>query len=202
MAARRKPRVLKPYSEPAIKSPLDWENSPEWQKKVRLVLNFKGRGYNEQQIAIQTQITPMEVRRIYNDEAIAKAAALKAYNEMIPVIRETVGLGLDAIREGLKEMTLDPEFRAKHLSRLSDFNMLTSIIEKLNGILRLEEDKSTVNVASNITRRSYQETRQAIQELKKVDPVFDYPKLAELPATSGEVIDVTPVKETVKIEIS
>ena len=201
MADRRRKKGSSP-SNPTIKTPADWENNPEWQRKIKLVLSFKSRGYDENQIAIQAGIPPMEVRRIYNDEAIVKAAALKAYNEMVPVIRETVGLGLDAIREGLKEMVLDPDFRAKHLSRLSDYNMLVTVVEKLNGILRLEEDKSTVNVASNITRRTYQETRQAIQELKKIDPVFDYPKL---PEQVTEAIDITPsetpVREAVKIEI-
>lgn len=189
-----------PYSEKAIKTPSDWENNPEWQKKIKLVMSFRSRGYDEQQIAMQTGITPMEVRRIYNDESIVKAAALKAYNEKIPVIRETVGLGLDAIRTALKDMMLDPEYREKHLGRLTDIRMLTTIIADLNNILRLEEDKSTANVASAITKRSYQETREAIQELKKKDPVFDYPKL---PEQTGSVIDVTPepVRETVKIEI-
>jgi len=160
------------------KSKLDknWELAPEWQKKVRTVMNLKEKGFDEQQIQMVTQFEPIEVRRIVQDEKVALATAKENFKSKIPVIKDIVGMGLDAIRETLKTLN-DPEVRTTMLANVRDLATLTRVVTDLNTLLRLEQGQSTENISS--VSHSFQETRMVLQELKKKDPVFDYPELPE-----------------------
>ena len=164
---------------PKLKKPkLDknWELAPEWQKKVHTVMNLKEKGFDEQQIQMVTQYEPIEVRRIVQDEKVALAVAKENFKSKIPVIKDIVGMGLDAIRETLKALG-DPEVRATMLANVRDVATLTKVVTDLNTLLRLEQGQSTENIST--VSHSFQETRMVLQDLKKKDPVFDYPELPE-----------------------
>jgi hypothetical protein len=166
------PKPKKPKSTINV----NWQQTPEWQKKVSTVMRLKEKGYDENQIQMVTQFEPIEVRRICNDESIAVTTARENLKNKIPLIKDIVGMGLEAIKETLKTLQ-NPEVRANMLAKVSDVAALTKVITDLNTLLRLEQGQSTENI-STVTR-SYQETRMVLQELKKKDPVFDYPELPE-----------------------
>lgn len=126
----------------------------------------------------------MEVSRIIEDEEINRDIIRATWEKKTPIMRDVVGMGLDLLRETLAEMTLDSGLRRDMLGGMRDIQALSKVIADLNLLLRLEEGKSTQNVAVN---RSFQDTRHALQNLAKVDPVFSYPVKAE---------DITEESET------
>lgn len=139
-------------------------------------MKLKTKGFEEHQIANLTSIPPMEISRIFNDEKVAAAIAKENYEKKIPIMKDVVGMGLEVIKNCLIEM-MDPEIRKGMVKNVKDLATLQGVVQDLSMLLRLEEGKSTENIS--ISKRSYQETRFAIQELKKIDPVFDYPELPE-----------------------
>lgn len=117
----------------------------------------------------------MLVRKIIEDEEVNKTIIKRQWDEKVPIMRDIVGMGLNGIKECLKEMA-DPARRQEMIRHVADLKALTGIVESLNMLLRLEDGKSTQNVAVN---RNYQETRVVLQDLSKVDPVFSYPQIPE-----------------------
>lgn len=182
--AARKPRRKYEKKPPIEPKPIHWRETPEWQDQVHRVLKLKERGFDEQQTIEITQIAPMEVRKIIQEERVNGAIIKKQWEEKVPLMRDIVGMGLNGIRETLKEMA-DPAVRKEMIRHVADLKALTGIVESLNLLLRLEEGKSTQNVLT--VNRSYQETRTVLQNLAKVDPVFSYPQLPE-----GEPDDPKP----------
>lgn len=168
MVARRRKRKL---NEPPK---IHWKETPEWQDQVRKVLKLKETGFDVEQTVEITQLEPMRVRRILEEEEVNCEIIKKQWEEKVPLMRDIIGMGLNGIREVLKEMA-DPEIRSKMIRHVADLKALTGIVESLNILLRLEEGKSTQNV-STITR-SYQDTRVVLEGLAKVDPVFSYPQI-------------------------
>lgn len=172
----RPPRRKHEKKPPIEPKPIHWRETPEWQDQVNRVLKLKERGFDEQQTIEITQIAPREVRRIIEEEHVNCEIIKKQWAEKVPVMRDIIGMGLNGIKETLKEMA-DPEVRRKMIPRITDLKALTGIVESLNLLLRLEEGKSTQNVLT--VNRTYQETRTVLQNLAKVDPVFSYPQLPE-----------------------
>jgi hypothetical protein len=154
---------------------IHFRETPEWQEDVRRVLKLKERGFDPEQSAEIVQIAPMRVRRILEEEEINCAIIKKQWDEKVPLMRDIIGMGLNGIKETLKEM-VDPGVRKQMIRHVADLKALTGIVESLNLLLRLEEGKSTQNVAVN---RSYQDTRVVLQDLAKVDPVFSYPQIGD-----------------------
>lgn len=154
----------------------NWEQSPEWMEKINIVTKCQAMGYSPEQIAAVAKIPDMEVRRILEDEIVACRVAAKNFQEKIPVIKEILGLSLDGLRERLKDL-VDPEKRKELLPNMGAMAALTRILVDLNGLLRLEQGQSTENIAT--VSSSYKETRIMLQDLRKVDPVFEYPELPE-----------------------
>lgn len=150
-----------------------WQDAPDWKKQVNTVLACRERGLEEDQIIALTQYDPHAIRRIIEDETIAEERAKKNFAEKVPVIKDIVGMSLEVIRETLKEMCADPEFRRQMVENAKALTSLTGVIKDLNELLRLDQGQSTANVA--MESRGYQETRIAIQNLKTLDPVFEYP---------------------------
>jgi len=156
------------------KPEVHWKETPEWQRNVRSVLKLKERGFELSQISAVSNLEIMTVNRIIEEEEVNQSIIKSIWSKKIPVMQDIVGMGLDGIRETLKDMS-DPEVRRTMIGSVQDLTALTRVVESLNMLLRLEEGKSTANVANKYTH-SYIETRAALQELSKVDPVFDYPK--------------------------
>ena len=154
-----------------------WESRPAWLVKVDKVMKLRSRGFeDESQISALTDVPTIEVKRIIEDENTAKAIAIKNYKEKIPVMEDIAGLGLDILRESLKEL-MDPEFRTRMITKISDIAALKNVIQDISMLVRLEKGQSTNNMA--VETRSYQETRKIIQDLRKIDPVFSYPEIPE-----------------------
>lgn len=116
------------------------------------------------------------VKRIIEDEEIADERARNTFTTKIPTINNIINLSLNAINATLKDMAVDDELRQKMLSKVSDVALLVKAVESLNTLLRLELGKSTQNIE---VKNSYQQTRKVLQEIAKVDPVFEYPELPE-----------------------
>lgn len=164
-------KLLDQMSEGYRAAILKWQKSPEWQKQVRQVLALKEKGFEESDICAVTDIEDFTVRRILEDEESNKSLIRKHWEEKIPTIRDIIGLGLNGIKECLTELQ-DPDIRRVMIKEAKDLAALTKVVTDLNMLLRLEENKSTQNVAVN--RTNYGETRVVLQNLAKVDPVFQY----------------------------
>ena len=147
-----------------------WQNSPEWQRQVKQVLVLKEKGFEENDICAVTEIEINAVKRIIEDEENAKTLIKKHWENKIPTIKDIIGMGLYGIQESLKEMQ-NPKIRKKMITKMGDLSALTKIVTDLNMLLRLEEGKSTQNLA---VKNTYSETRTVLQSLAKVDPVFQY----------------------------
>jgi hypothetical protein len=154
---------------------VSFRETPEWQRNVSTVLALKKRGFDESQINAVSQLDHMVVRKILEEEEVNKVLIKEAWANKTVLMRDVVGMGLNGIKEVLKEM-IDPEVRRQMIRGIPDLAGLTKIVEQLSMLLRLEEGKSTSNIA---TQHTYQETRIALQELSRIDPVFEYNK--ELP---------------------
>lgn len=166
--------------QPKSKKPEpNWQQKPEWLEQVKKVKSLQEKGYDEKFIANVTDYPPIEIKRICEDEQIAQARAKENYLQKIPIMKEIIGMGLEGIREFLKELILDPEKRTEAIKTVAQANTLKSLITDLEMLVRLEEGKSTANLAVN-QNHSFQQTREAIQQLRKIDPVFDYPQLPEV----------------------
>jgi hypothetical protein len=155
-----------------------------WQEKVEKVTALRLRGMQVDQIVALTGIDDKSVRKIAANEDF-KDGVKKIHNDItkealeskVPILKEIVGISLTAIKEKLLELK-DPEIRDKMIGSARDLAALGKLATDLNTLLRLELGQSTQNVES--VSHSYQETRIILQELKKKDPVFDYPELPDV----------------------
>jgi hypothetical protein len=171
-----------------LKAESESENSPAWQQKVESVMKLQVKGHTVNEIIALTEIDERTVRRITKQEVFADGVqeikqkiTKEAFKGKVPVIKDIISRSLTAIQETL--MTFENEdVRKEMLSRPADIQALTKVVSDLNNLLRLELGESTQNIA--IKSNSYQETRVVLQELRKIDPVFDYP---ELPAPPKEL---------------
>jgi hypothetical protein len=152
-----------------------WQELPKWKQQAEKVLRLAQSGMSDEQIADLVQLKTFEVKRLVEDDHFGKSKAIENYKNKIPLMRNCVGLGLESLQAVLLEM-LDPNYRAKMLQKMSDVDALKNVVKDINVLLRLEENKSTVNIAS---AQSYQKTRAVIEMLRKEDPIFDYPELPE-----------------------
>ena len=146
--------------------------TPEWQRQVDAVLKLRARGFAPEKIEILSQIPHDTVTKIIEEDNENGLIIKQNWEEKMPVMRDIISMGLNGIRETLKEMA-NPEVRREMIRTVGDVASLTRVVESLNLLLRLEEGKSTANVAKQ-HQHTYKETREVLQELSKVDPVFDY----------------------------
>lgn len=148
----------------------NYRDSPEWKRQVKQVLSLTERGLAVEEINAVTDIQHTVVKRILEEEETARSIVQKIWTEKIPTMRDIVAMGLDGIRETLKELA-DPERRREMVPDLGALEKLTKITTEINLLLRLEEGKSTANIASKHTH-TVQEVRHALMDLSKQDPVF------------------------------
>lgn len=164
------------------------DETPEWRRAVNEVYRQSAKGRSEDQIVASTKLDVHLVKRILEDDTIADKHARRMYSDKIPTIEKIIGSSLHVLNKTMGEIATKETVRKKMIRNVKDLELLKNVVKDLNILLRLELDKSTENVAiQGKVSHSYQETRAAIQELKKIDPVFDYP---ELPAPPKEP-DVT-----------
>lgn len=80
------------------------------------------------------------------------------------------------MKEFLTELAQTPE--RLHALSLIEVKNLASIGVDLNEMLRLEMGQSTQNI--EVVQYSYNETKVMLEDLKKIDPVFEYPELDDV----------------------
>lgn len=155
--------------------PKHFQETETWRDSVTKVLKATEAGFDAEQIIQVTGIDPLVVRRVIEEEQAHGQVAIQNFKNKIPLMKEIVGLGLDAIKASLIDMQ-DPEVRQNMLKRPADLSALTNVITGLNTLLRLEQNQSTENVAINT--RSLQDTRMLLHQLKTMDPIFgdSYPE--------------------------
>lgn len=173
--------------EPKPKVELNWQEKPEWRRKVDVVTNLKAKGFTEDAIANLSDVPAIEIKRIIEDEETTRAIAKKNYGNQIPMMKEIIGMGLEAMSRQIKDLLLDDGLRKMVLLRASDMAAFNRVIQDLSMLVRLEEGKTTQNIGVGIgVTKSYEKTREAIQQLKEVDPVFTYPELPAPEPQSGQ----------------
>jgi hypothetical protein len=154
----------------------EWQKTPEWRLYVERVLNSRDAGLKLDSIHAIVGGDKSAIKRILEDEEECEIRDRQIYSEKVPTIKSIINLSLNAINETLKDITIDKELRKQMLSKASDIGALVKAVDSLNLLLRLELDQSTKNVA---VVHNYQDTRKALQDIAKVDPVFSYPELPE-----------------------
>ena len=130
---------------------------------------------------------PMPIIRAIISKAKAKQRADAIQDQIIeevmedkvPLLKDIVGLSLTHIKEFLSE---NPNAVPDNIQ---DAKALSSLAKDLNDLCRLESGLSTQNV--EIVKYSITQTQHIFEELKQIDPVFEYP---ELPAPKEK--DVVP----------
>lgn len=158
------------------------DETPEWRRAVNEVYRLSAKGKTDVEITAKTKLDMHLVKRILEDDTIADKHARRMYSEKIPTIEKIIGSSLHVLNKTMGEIATKETVRKKMIRNVKDLELLKNVVKDLNILLRLELDKSTENVAiQGKVSHSYQETRAAIQELKKIDPVFDYPELPEPP---------------------
>ncbi len=153
--------------------------NPDWENKIETVTKLAVKGFTISQIIAKTEFPDYVVRKILRDnrtkaciDKVQDKITQEAFRHKVPMLKEIVSMSLTAIKETLEDLK-DPEVRKEMLSRPSDLAALSKIATDLNALLRLELGQSTQNVET--ISHNYQETKIILQDLKKKDPVFDYP---------------------------
>lgn len=163
---------------------------PEWKRVVDRVLFLKHKGYTQDQILSLVEADKHAVLRILEDEAIADERARLEWDKKIPTIKEIMSCCLSTVRDEMLRISSDKDYRSMMIRGVRDVALLTNMARDLNTLLRLELGQSTENVSiKQSVTHSYQQTRAVIQDLKKVDPVFDYPELPPPPSESNGLDD-------------
>lgn len=168
-------RYTKPLESPSLKA--HSKKTPAWRQAAKRILTLKGSGFSEAQISKLTDANIDFVRKVVSDDEIADEISVEIYEKKIPTMQEIINLSLHSINQTIKEMAADESLRKVMLGSMKDVALLTKVVSDLNTLVRLELGQSTQNVEVHQHTHTYQETREAIQELKKIDPVFDYPEL-------------------------
>jgi hypothetical protein len=110
-------------------------------------------------------------RAIDQGKAIRHEIQKEVYKDKIPLVKNIVGLSLRTINDYLQDLEQDPISKAG--LTIQDLKGLADIATQLNGLLRLEEGKSNLNISMGV-EHSYKTTLQALDKLRKIDPVFEY----------------------------
>lgn len=144
------------------------------------------------QVGRQTGIKVRKVRAIAlkhniieQGRQLHKEIKEEVLKDKIAILKNIVGTSLSTLKEYLDELSRDKE--RLHSLRVSEAKGLSDVAKNLNELLRLELGQTTQNV--QVVEYSYNETKVMLEDLKKMDPVFEYPALGEDeedPESAGE----------------
>jgi hypothetical protein len=167
---------------PQLKKKVD--KNQIWEQKIALVLKGKLAGMSVNQMIAQFEIPERTIIRIMAEDEFKKGmkrveaeVVRETLKDKLASLEEVASLSLSQIIETLKEIKENPEYKALMITGVRDLAALGKLATDMNTLLRLELGKSTQNVST--VSRNYQETRVVLQDLKKKDPVFEYPELPE-----------------------
>lgn len=107
---------------------------------------------------------------------VEKDLYVQVYKDKAPVLENIVQLTLTNIQEFLVALSADEE-KKRNLT-VRDIKDLATISTHLNEVLRLELGKSTQKV--EVAQYSYNKVQVVLDDLRKIDPVFEYPLLQEV----------------------
>ncbi len=134
-------------------------------------------------VAQDLSVSTKKVRHtLEKTNAIEEAKALKqeikqeVLSEKVPALKNIVGLSLQVVQDYLSNLAVD-KIKQSTLT-VKEVRDISGIAKDLNELLRLELGQSTQNV--EVVQYSYQQTQVVLQDLKKIDPVFDYPELIDV----------------------
>lgn len=173
-------------------------DTPEWKAQTEAIMKLQSKGYDTDTICTLTQIPHATIKRIIDEEDLTNQLIKKQWKEKVPLMRDVITMGLYGIRETLKQFA-DPQVREQMIQSPQDLVALTKVVESLNMLIRLEEGKSTANVATN-HNHSFKQTKDMLIELSKMDPVFEYglealPEPVEaIDAEIAEIFEKVPVE--------
>lgn len=139
-------------------------------------------GLNPNQICARTDIPVAQIMYFLEKKdfkegmkKIEKSVIEETFKDKIPLLKKIVGCSLHLTSEFLMRMCEDEDFKASQLKSLSDVRELSKLAVDLNTLQRLELGQSTQNL--EVVSHSYQQTKVIIDDLRKKDPVFEYPEL-------------------------
>lgn len=137
-----------------------------------------------QKVAQDLSLSTKKVRQtLEKTNAIEEARALKqeikeeVLSEKVPALKKIVGLSLQVVQEYLTNLAVD-KIKQSALT-VKEVRDISGIAKDLNELLRLELGQSTQNV--EVVQYSYQQTQVVLEDLRKIDPVFEYPELIDVP---------------------
>lgn len=154
------------------KAQLEKENE-KWREKVDIVTKLINRGYKAEQIISVTGYKEEDVHKICEDDRITGEAARQNFKDKSKIAEDIIGLGLEVVRAAMVDLR-DPEIRRKMVTKISDVKDLLKEIQALDAML--QPPVKGPEVQGTIT---FEGTREAFQQLRKKDPIFDYPALPE-----------------------
>lgn len=167
--------------------PVKWDQRPEWQRLIAQVKTLEDGGMAFEEIKALIKADHHAVKRILEDEQIADQYCALLFSQKTPTIESIIGLSLRSINLTLIDLAKDDKLRKEMLGSVRALQTLTAIVKDLTILNRLELGKSTNNVEQKVSHtHTYEQTRVAIQDLSKKDPVFSYP---ELPTPPSEKLD-------------
>lgn len=158
-----------------------------WKRNAELVMEIclKEDGLSVAEIAQRANLSPTVVKAIVSRAALRKEAEAKRKEitqavmvEKVPLLKEIVGLSLTTVKEFLETLSKDEDRKAD--LTVADVKGLATIGKELNEMLRLELGQATQNV--QVVQYSYTEAKNLLDNLRKLDPVLEYPELEDVEA--------------------
>ncbi len=95
--------------------------------------------------------------------------------DKVPLLKEIVDVSLSSVKEYLVELGQNKE--RLHSLAVSEMKSIADVAKSLNELLRLELGQSTQNV--QVVQYSFNEAKVMLEDLRKIDPVFEYPALED-----------------------
>lgn len=147
---------------------------------------YAGMGFNASgivtRVALELNISPEKVKDVAKKANLIEQSRQlqqdikeEVFKNKIPLLKEIVGASLSSVRDYLAELSTDKE-RLLRMS-VSEMKGLADVAKNLNELLRLELGQSTQNV--QVVQYSFNEAKILLEDLKTIDPVFEYPELSD-----------------------
>lgn len=153
--------------------------TPSRSWEIDRIIALNDAGLNIPQIAGKMRIKHSVVADIVKKNNVEKGRdkiKKEVLRDKVTLLKDIVGQSLEVTKEYLDEMK-DPEVRKIRMRTPSDMAQFALVATKLNEMLRVELGESTQNIA--VVHYTVEQTRKILSDLKKTDPVFEYPELDE-----------------------
>lgn len=166
------------YSVPVTEQDVkDREILRKWHKYTGLGLNPSG---IISRLSLELNLPPDRIHLvakkanlIIESKKFQSEVKEEVLKDKVPILKEIVGTSLTAVQEYLVELGTNKE--RLHSLSVSEMKGLADVAKSLNELLRLELGQSTQNV--QVVQYSFNEAKVMLEDLRKIDPVFEYPAL-------------------------